>query len=84
MFRQLLATKLVHTIVLLLFAAGILAFGSGDLSDIGMVFTVGAMVLAWFLGQQYERNLVLHAGLVNPEELREAEWNAASAWDIFD
>lgn len=84
MIRETLATKLFHTLVLLLFAAAVLLFGAGGASDTGTIAWVASVVGAWVLGQQYERNLVLTTGLVSLDELREAEWNSTTVWDDRD
>ena len=78
---SLLASRWVHnTILVVLMAIVILA--PPDLLPRPEIVSAAFILLAWVLGEHYERLTVIEAGLADREELKAAEQDKRG-WGIF-
>ncbi|MCU4742421.1 hypothetical protein OB955_12340 [Halobacteria archaeon AArc-m2/3/4] len=77
--RQMLGNRLLHMIVLTIFVA-IAIFEPIQAAIPRWEFVLASgFIVAWMLGQRYERMIVISAGLADPHELRDAE-RESSTW----
>lgn len=73
--RTLLANRILHVATLLVVVVALFAV-LHDLPSGVRAVVVTLPVFTWFLGLSYERSLVLANGLVDEDELKEAEREA--------
>jgi hypothetical protein len=75
------AKRWLHMVLLIVLTLAIIGpsfiegFPELDLPVLGL-----APVVAWMLGVNYERSIILEAKLLDPEELREVEYSRSSIW----
>jgi hypothetical protein len=79
---RLLANRLVHSVVLVLMAA-LIIYGLPDSVPRHEIIFAAFVVVAWMLGQRFERAIILDAELADPEDVREVEREASSFFDWF-
>lgn len=74
--NRLVANRILHVLVLTGLAV-VLVLLSGDLPQIQRLVIGFAPIATWMLGQQYERAIVLDAGVIDADELSELERDAS-------
>lgn len=80
MLRRILAYRPAHILLLIIIALGIIIGVQQELGNEAALILAVAPTLTWWLGQHFERAMILEEGLVDEEELKIAERNAASIY----
>lgn len=75
--RSVFANRIVHVGLLAAAVLGVFLL-VGDLPPTVQAVVLVLPVVTWYMGVVYERSVVIASGLVDEEELREAERDAAS------
>ena len=79
--REYLAKKWVHSVVVIVLIAAIIGPTVTDFVPTIDRRILGLVpIIAWSFGLQYERNVILVSGLVDKEELLEAEREVRNFW----
>lgn len=74
--NRLVANRILHVLALTGLAV-VLVLLSGDLPQFQRLVVGFAPIVTWMLGQQYERAIVLDAGVIDADELSELERDAS-------
>jgi hypothetical protein len=79
---DILANRWAHNTILAVMMAIVVFAPAGQLPRPGLI-AAAFILLAWVLGEHYERLVVVDAGVIDREELREIE-REKRGWGFFD